>query len=358
METLLDQASSLIPLLATSVGVFVFLFVANWLLLARYPEFGNERKLPRQLAMLGFTIAGALAIALTLPVGESTRNQVIGLLGVLLSGIVAFSSTTVISNLMAGLMLHVAKPFRTGDFIRIGEHFGRVSERGLFDTEIQTEQRELVYLSNIHVVTHPVTVVRSSGTIIATDLSLGYDTHHSRVEALLLSAAKLAGLEEPWVQITQLGDYSITYRVCGLLTDVKGMLSARSRLNRAVLDTLHGDGIEIVSPAFMNQRQMTGEARILPTPEDAAAIAGPLVPPAPEEIVFDKAEQAEQQEKLKVELQEAITTLEAEAKSAEGEAKDKIFVLIEQKRAQLVEIGRLEAEKERGDSEAAAPKSA
>ncbi|MBA3032887.1 MAG: mechanosensitive ion channel family protein [Gammaproteobacteria bacterium] len=149
MENIFDLAVSLIPLLATALGVFVFLFVANWLLLGRYPELGNERRLPRQLAMLGFTVAGAVAIAISLPVGDSTRNQVIALLGVLLSGVVAFSSTTVISNLMAGLMLQVAKPFRTGDFIRVGEHFGRVAERGLFEVEIQTEQRELVYLSNI-----------------------------------------------------------------------------------------------------------------------------------------------------------------------------------------------------------------
>lgn len=219
-------------------------------------------------------------------------------------------------------------------------HFGRGSERGLFETVIQTEQRELVYLTNIHVVTHFVTVVRSSGTIISTDLSLGYDIHHGRVEALLLSAAKLADLEEPRVQISQLGDYSITYRVCGLLTDVKGMLSARTRLNRAVLDTRHGDGIEIASPAFMNQRPLSKDARILPTPDDAAAIASPLAPPTSKEIIFDKAEQ---QEKIKVELQEDITTLGAEAKSAEGEAKENISVRIEQKRAQRVELERLEA---------------
>lgn len=346
IDTLLAQAAAFIPLIATALAVFVVLYVANWGLLVRHPEFGNERRLPRQLLMLGLTVVGAVAVALALPVSESTRNQVIALIGVLLSGVVAFSSTTIISNLMAGLMLHVTKSFRTGDFIRVGEHFGRVAERGLFDTEIQTEQRELVSLSNTYLVAHPVTVVRSSGTIISATLSLGYDVHHARVQALLTAAAREAGLADPFVQIIELGDHAISYRVSGLLTEIKSMISARSHLYRALLDSLHGDGVEIVSPSFMNQRRLADDARILPQPGMAAV---PAAESRPEEIVFDKAEQAEQREKIRHDLESEIARLEAQLKECEGETRQGIAAEIDRKRLQLAEFV-----DQAGDAQAAA----
>ena len=58
--------------------------------------------------------------------------------------------------------------FRPGDFVRVGERLGRVTERGLFHTEIQTEDRDLTTLPNLYLVTNPVTVVRASGTIVST----------------------------------------------------------------------------------------------------------------------------------------------------------------------------------------------
>jgi len=40
------------------------------------------------------------------------------------TGVIAFSSTTIVANLMAGLVLRMTQPFHTGDFIQAGEHFG------------------------------------------------------------------------------------------------------------------------------------------------------------------------------------------------------------------------------------------
>ena len=79
---------------------------------------------------------------------------------------------------MAGLMLQVAKSFSPGDFVRVGEYFGRVTERGLFHVEKQTEDRDLTTLPNLHLATNSITVVHSAGTIVSAELSLGYDVSH------------------------------------------------------------------------------------------------------------------------------------------------------------------------------------
>ncbi len=337
MKELFALVADLVPLLGTAAGVFLALYGMYWLLLGRRRDLGNERRLPRQLIMLMAMIAGTVAIALALPVSDSTRNQVISLIGLLLSGVIAFSSTTIVSNLMAGLMLHMTKAFRTGDFIRVGDHFGRVAERGLFDTEIQTEQRELVSLANTYLITHPLTVVRSSGTIISANLSLGYDLHHSRIRNLLVAAALDSGLEEPFVQVIELGDYSITYRISGLLTNIKSMITARSNLHKSILDTLHADGVEIVSPSFMNQRRLAQNELIVPTPTVEVRSGDES---NPEDILFDKAEQAEQQERARFDLVEEIRKLEAQVKAADGEEKQRLSELAGEKRDQLAELGR------------------
>ncbi len=66
------------------------------------------------------------------------------------------------------------------------------------------------------------------------------------------------------MQITDLNDFSVTYRVAGLLAEVKQILTARSNLRAMMLDTLHDARIEIVSPTFMYHRQTGGQERNLP----------------------------------------------------------------------------------------------
>lgn len=125
------------PLVGTSIAVGMTLWPAHFLLIRRRLDLGNERMFSRQLTMLGVTLLGILIIVLVMPINQSSRNQLISLFGIVIAAMIALSSTAIISNLMAGVLLRITKPFKVGDFIRIGDHVGRVSERGLLGTEIQ-----------------------------------------------------------------------------------------------------------------------------------------------------------------------------------------------------------------------------
>lgn len=336
MRILMNDLAAATPLLLTLTCVALVLALAHRFLLAQHPDMGNARKFPRQLIMAVLTLAGTVAVALALPVSDSTRNQVIGLVGILVSGALAFSSTTVLANLMAGMVLRMNKAFHTGDFVRVGDYFGRVAERGIFDVEIQTDQRELVSVSNSFLMANPITVVRSSGAIVSATLSLGYDVHHATVEPLLLQAASEIGLDDPFSQVLELGNFAITYRVSGLLRDVDSMLSARSRLNRQVLDVLHGAGIEIMSPTFMSQRPLPAGRSVLPEAQTQPA-------PAPseftaEEIVFDKAEEAGERAKAHHEIKMQQEQLQAQIDAAEGDEAVHLSVVLAQVKAQKTEL--------------------
>ena len=186
-----------------------------------------------QLIMLLLTLVGVVAIIISLPIKDELHGQLLQLIGILLSAAIALSSTTFIGNIMAGIMLKTIRSARPGDFITLGELTGRITEMDLLHTEVQTEFRDLVTVPNLNMVTQPMKVVRASGTIITAELSLGYDVPHSRVGELLNAAAANAGLKDSFVHVRELGDFSITYRVAGLLEDVHSLISARSKLRVA-----------------------------------------------------------------------------------------------------------------------------
>lgn len=270
-----------------------------------------------QLLLVALAVAGIILVILELPIDDTARGQLLSLFGIVVTAAIALSSTTFVGNAMAGLMLRVVKSFKPGDFLRVREQMGRVTVLGLLHTEIQTEDRDLTTLPNLFLVTNPVKVVRSSGTIVSAKVSLGYEHSHRKVEELLLQAATAAELEEPFVQIVELGDHSVEYRVSGFLRSPRFLISARSKLRTHMLDALHEGDIEIVSPQFINQRRL-GESRMF-IPHHEEVRARDMLEQLPEDLIFDKADRAEKRQRLQEALERAqagIALLEEELDSA------------------------------------------
>ena len=122
--------------------------------------------------------------------------------------------------------------------------------------------------------------------------------------------------------VDELGDFAVTWRVSGFLAEPTLLLSTRSRLNQAILEVLHGQGIEIVSPAYMNQRQLEAGKPVIP--QIVQSTAGPEAE-APEVRIFDKANAAETREAMRREhhrLKEQLEALKSTT-SADGETSRK-----------------------------------
>lgn len=348
----------IVPLLATIALVTLLLSVSHHFLLRRPNAKGAEKLLPRQLFMLLLSLGSLLLIILSFPMSDGTRAQVLSLFGIVFTGLIAFSSTTFVANAMAGLMLRVVKTFRPGDFVRVGDKFGKVTERGLFHTEIQTEDRDLTTFPNLFLVTSPVTVVMKSGTIISATVSLGYDQKISDVERCLIAAANETGLTDAFVQVIDLGDFSIVYRVAGFLDEVNQLLTRRSNLRRAMVNTLHRAGIEIVSPNFMNQRQLSADKRVMPArhhpPQPVAAAEAQNLPEA---RIFDVASLAEQIEQLDAKgsaLRKSLASGEFDGEGAEAE-KAKLESQIGEIDKEKEALKRLKNDHARGEPEDPAP---
>jgi len=342
LNTLLDGIRPLLPTGIAFLIIILVIFGVRYIINKRAA--GTSYNVRRQVITILLSLVGLLTVIMVIPdqyLSETSRGQLLSLIGILLSAAIALSSTTLIGNAMAGLMLRVVKSFRPGDFVRIGDHFGRVTERGLFHIEIQTEDRDLTTLPNLYLVTNPVKVIRSSGTIVSAEVSLGYDVPRTEIENCLKEAASAAGLSDPFVLLMELGDFSVTYRVSGMLTEVKHLISARSKLRRMMMDSLHQCGIEIVSPTFMNTRALPERKTIIPKSIQPAAVEKSKTEPSIETLVFDKAEEAESIEKLNELLAATIKDID----SLKDQAKEIVFDADKDKIKSQIE--KLEARRDR-----------
>jgi len=333
MEILKQILTNWFPTVLTAL-FFYGLYIASKKLLERQAKGQTDRALIKSIILFSIVLIGIISVILALPMNSAQKGQITSLIGIVLSAVLGLSSTTFIGNALAGIALKMRKSFKPGDFIEVDNIFGRVTELGLFHTEIQTIDRDLTTLPNMTLATNSVKVTRQSGTIISVECSLGYDVNRLKIEEALLQAAKNGGLTEPFVHIISLGDFSIVYKVHGLLQNVKSIISAKSRLTGHVIDSLHEAGIEIVSPNFMNQKQV-GETVFIPQKYETQN-KEVLEENTPENLIFDKAEEAEGIEKRKellAEVEEKIKKDNEALKTVENEEqKQKLEQKLEQKK--------------------------
>lgn len=245
--------------------------------------------------MIAFFIilVGVLAFILTLPIDKAMKSQILSILGIIVSAGIALSSTTILGNLLAGIMNNSMNRFRNGDLIKIGDFHGRVIKKSIFHTEIQLEDSNFITIPNLYIASNPVKLVRKTNTVISTSVSLGYDISRAKIEETLKEAAIATGLTDPYVYITSLGDFSVVYKIHGFFEDSSKFFSTSSLLNANVMDKLHEKKIEIVSPSFMNQRQVNDIEFI---PKQKAEKPEPAPEKSPEDLIFDEAIKSEKLE--------------------------------------------------------------
>jgi small-conductance mechanosensitive channel len=300
MEHLINIFKSLLEPFSIVVVSILLLFLNTWI-------FRNVKSIKLHGNILRNSLAtfvlfvGIVVFILSLPIDKTLKGQILSFLAIIVSAGIALSSTTVLGNLMAGIMNNSMDRFRNGDLIKIGDLQGRVTNKSIFHTEIQLEDSNFITIPNLYIATNPVKLTRKTDTVISTSVSLGYDIPRMIIEESLKEAAVSTGLKDPYVYITNLGDYSVLYKIHGFLEDSSKYFSTISLLNANVMDVLHKKKIEIVSPTFMNQRNANEMTFI---PEEILKNKISNAEQVPENLVFDKAIESEKIEIKKDQLEE------------------------------------------------------
>ena len=157
------------------------------------------------------------------------------------------------------MMLLYSRTLRSGEWVRIGEHEGRVEAVGMFATRLKTGFGDEIVLPNSVVV--GMTTVNYSrlgganGILVETGVTIGYTEPWRQVEALLLLAAeRTAALRrEPKPVVVQraLSDFYVDYRLYAYTDDAAGRLRVLAALHGNIQDAFNEFGVQILSPHYL-----------------------------------------------------------------------------------------------------------
>ncbi|HHP7240357.1 MAG TPA: mechanosensitive ion channel domain-containing protein [Cyclobacteriaceae bacterium] len=339
MEYFLELIQSLIQPTVVLIALTILLILNAWFF-KKYKSTTAHENITKGAISFFIVLIGTLVFILVLPIDKSLKGQILGFMGIIISAGIALSSTTVLGNLIAGIMNNSMNRFRNGDLIKIGDYHGRVNKKSIFHTEIQLEDSNFITIPNLYIANNPVKLTRKSNTVIYTTVSLGYDVSQSKIEKALIDAARAVGLTDPYVYIMSLGDFSVVYKIHGFLEDSSKYFSTSSLLNSKVMEKLHEEEIEIVSPSFMNQRRVDEKEFI---PKQILKKKEPANEKSPEELIFDEAFKSEKieikrdylkeidikQEALKQQLKDLEDDEERESVKAQIGQNDKLKKRIE-----------------------------
>ena len=201
-------------------------------------------------------------IVMIWPLLPSSDSQVFQGVSVFIGVIISLGSSSIIGNVMAGMVMTYMRPFHVGDFIKYGDMEGFVIEKSVLVTRIRTRKNDVITIPNSNLMTSQTTNYTFSahnyGVIVHTKVTIGYDMQWQLIRDLLLDAAsKTSHLQkkpEPFVRITALDDFYVEYEINAYTRKSELLSDIYSELHQNILDSFHSNGVEIMSPHIFAHR--------------------------------------------------------------------------------------------------------
>ena len=194
-------------------------------------------------------------------------------------------STGVMTHAMSGLVLIYSRALRKGDWIRLADNEGQVSEIGVLATKILTRENYIVTVPNAVVVSGKIINLSAEsadgGVNLTTSVTIGYDTPWRQVHALLeLAARRTPGVDQqiaPIVRKLGLLDWYTAYELQVRLLPTTKLPDGRNALHSSIIDVFNEFGVQIMSPNFV----MQPKAAVV-VPQEAWYAAPAVAPQEPE----------------------------------------------------------------------------
>lgn len=204
----------------------------------------------------------AFMIAMIYPYLPGSNSGVFQGISVFVGLIVSLGSSTVIGNIIAGLVITYMRPFKLGDRIKLNDTTGDIIEKTPLVTRIRTPKNEVVTVPNSFVMSsHTVNYsssAREYGLIIHTEVTIGYDVPWRQVHQMLIEAAlNTPGVVDdprPFVLETSLSDWYPVYQLNAYIREAEKMGQIYSDLHQNIQDRFNREGVEIMSPHYMAMR--------------------------------------------------------------------------------------------------------
>jgi len=218
-------------------------------------------------------IVYAIALVVVYQLLPWSESRIFQGVSVFVGLLISLGSTSVISNLMSGMVITYMRPFIKGDRIRIGETYGDVVEKTPFVIRVQTPKNEIITVPNSTVLSSNVINYSSKtkdandpGVVIYATITMGYDVPWMQIQRLLIEAALKTPyvLQKPlpFVLQTALNDFSISYQINAYTKEAKKIPIIYSVLYTNILDTFRDAGLEMIT--FHYQAYRDGNKEKIP----------------------------------------------------------------------------------------------
>ncbi|MCP4329117.1 MAG: mechanosensitive ion channel [Alphaproteobacteria bacterium] len=157
-----------------------------------------------------------------------------------------------LSNVAAGVMLLIFRPFKSGDYVEVGGHAGTVQTVSLFVTELSTPDNIQIIIPNTQVwgsavMNYSFHATRRCDLAIGISYADDIEKAKTTIEAVIKGDARAKSDPEPMIAVVNLGDSSVdlTVRVWCDNGDYWGL---KFDLTQAIKEALDANGISIPFP--------------------------------------------------------------------------------------------------------------
>jgi len=237
-----------------SAGVMVAAY-----LLARGLSYGmnalSNRTVERRIAvkmLIPILKIGIYVFALyyiLVPIFEISSSQLLAVSGLIGAGL-GFGLKDLFANIIGGLVLIVERPYKVGDKITIGDHYGEVLDIGLRSTKLQTPDDTLVAVPNYKSFTEAVANV-NAGTpemLVTIGFTVDKEADLDRAvtiveEALVTSKYVYISEKRPYDVQVRDGDQDIEIEGRAYVNDHRNELAFTTDVTHRVARTFQEEGI-------------------------------------------------------------------------------------------------------------------
>lgn len=241
------------------LGAVLVLLVGLWLsgrvkrgvaaMLGRAPEM--DPMLVSFLSSLAKYVVMALTVILVLGQFGIETTSIIALLGA--AGLaVGLALQGTLSNIAAGVMLLLFRPFRVGHYVEVAGHAGTVKEVNLFTTELATPDNVQIIVPNGEVWGTAVTNFSAHATRrvdLVAGISYGDDIGKAMdvLKRMIDQEPRIHRDPEPFMAVTNLGDFSVDITL-RLWCDAGEYWGLKFDLTRRIKEEFDRNGVDIPFP--------------------------------------------------------------------------------------------------------------
>lgn len=257
VESLYDGFWANLPIIGIALGLAVVGIVVAFTLASGLRR-GLERTKADPVAIdFSVRLLRIFGVVAALLLGFAVAGVEVGpaLAGLGLAGLaVAFAVQAILENFIAGIILLVRRPFRSGDQIRSGDYEGTVQDIDLRVTRLVDYDGVVVQIPNVDVYTNPVVNLTRRGSRRTTVVvGIDYrDDHDIAREVIRSAVAQVEGvLEDPAVEVllTELAPSSVNFEVrYWTLPDIRSVRLVQDRVLSAAKRAVGDAGLTIPWP--------------------------------------------------------------------------------------------------------------